>query len=153
VDVVVTHPYEHGHPDHDVASLAVHAGCALLEREHGAAPAIVEFASYHLDGSRLAFGEFFPAPRHPEHVARHDDADRARKARALRCFRTQHAIFGSMVAPDERFRAAPRYDFAQPAPPGAAWYDRLGWRITSAEWRRRAVRGLAELGLDPAPWR
>src|SRR6185503_8216928 len=55
--VILTHPFEGGHPDHDATSFAVHAGRALLGRSRphdgAAAPVILEMACYHAgsDGS------------------------------------------------------------------------------------------------------
>jgi hypothetical protein len=43
---------------------------------------------------------------------------------------------------------APVYDFSQPALPAVAFYDRLGWRMTSCRWRIHATAVLSELGLN-----
>src|SRR5919202_1691857 len=32
IEIVLTHPYEGGHPDHDATAFAVHAACRLLRR-------------------------------------------------------------------------------------------------------------------------
>jgi LmbE family N-acetylglucosaminyl deacetylase len=151
---VLTHPYEHGHPDHDAAAFAVHAACALLQRSGARAPLIVEFASYHLrNGPRngeLARGVFWPDSRRREWTATSSAATLARRSRALDCFVTQRHVLNEIAFAQERVRLAPAYDFAQPAPPGAALYDRYGWSLTSKVWRARAREALQALELKGA---
>ena len=36
----------------------------------------------------------------------------------------------------ERFRPTPGYDFSRPPHPGLLWYERLGWPLDGARWRR-----------------
>jgi LmbE family N-acetylglucosaminyl deacetylase len=145
---VFTHAFEHGHPDHDAASLAVHAACAILRRERGSAPVIIEFPSYHVRGNELVLGAFWSDPNCPECVLTLKPHERASKSRALSCFVTQRSILDQFPLGEERFRVAPLYDFSQPAPPVVAFYDRLGWPMTSCRWRLHATAGLYELGLN-----
>src|SRR5262249_51791723 len=53
-EVVLTHAYEGGHPDHDATAFAVHAACALLP----VAPPVWEFAGYHARHGKMTVGEF-----------------------------------------------------------------------------------------------
>jgi hypothetical protein len=55
------------------------------------------------------------------------------------------AAFGTEI---ERFREAPDYDFTQPPHQGELHYERLGWNITGALWRRYARAALDSFGLD-----
>ena len=65
-DIVLTHPYEGGHTDHDATAFAVHLACGLLRREGVEPPAVLEFTSYHsADGERVTH-DFIP----------HDGADK-----------------------------------------------------------------------------
>lgn len=144
--VVLTHAYEHGHPDHDTAALAVHAACALLATA-GAAPTVVEFPSYHLRRGGPRFGTFWPDAARRQWIAKLDVRERARKARALACFASQREMLGNFPIDVERFRRAPDYDFRVPAPPPCAWYDERQWPIDSPTWRRLARRGLREMGI------
>ncbi len=66
VGAVITHPYEHGHPDHDTAALAVALACRRVAAERGDVPARFEFASYHLRAGRPAYGAFWPDPTRRE---------------------------------------------------------------------------------------
>jgi LmbE family N-acetylglucosaminyl deacetylase len=134
--VVATHAYEGGHPDHDAVALAVAVAC---ERLGDAAPARVEFASYHLlDGERV-WARFWPDPDAPEHVRALDGEDLRRIDAALAAHASQAAVFDDWRPEVERWRAAPRYDFAVPPPPGECLYDRFGWALTSERWRALAT--------------
>jgi len=127
---VVTHPYEGGHPDHDAAAFAVRQAFA---------GEIVEFAAYHLDGKRV-WGRFWPDPEAPEHVRPLSAHERALVARAIDAHETQRDVTGGFRPATERWRPAPRYDFAAPPPTGEALYDGFGWALTSAKWRELAAR-------------
>lgn len=138
---VLTHPYEHGHPDHDSAAAAVHAACALLAPS-GTPPAILEFTSYHLTRHGARYGTFWRDPARRAWVATLEDDERERKARALACFRTQRDMLRNFPDDAERYRRAPDYDFHRRAPPRIAWYDALDWPINSRAWRRLARHAL-----------
>ncbi|HEX7129993.1 MAG TPA: PIG-L family deacetylase [Rhodanobacteraceae bacterium] len=148
--VVITHAYEHGHPDHDTCALAVHAACALLRRARLEAPAIIEFPSYHLRRGEWVAGEFWADAQRPERTALLDARERRDKARAIACFRTQRQTLSAFPLERERYRAAPAYDFCQPAPPRHAFYDSLGWGINSERWRRCAADALRAFDLAGA---
>lgn len=61
-EVIFTHPYEGGHPDHDACAFAVrHAVSACLGCT-GDGPQIVECGFYHAGGSGIETGSFLPAP-------------------------------------------------------------------------------------------
>lgn len=146
--VVITHPYEGGHPDHDAAAFAVHAACHLLPR--GEAPAIVEMALYHRGGGGLVRGDFLPADR-PATLLMLDARDGIRKQRMIDAFATQRWLLAAFPLDCERLRSAPKYDFRQPPHPGALHYETLGWDITGTRWRRYAAVALDRLGLGNVP--
>jgi N-acetylglucosamine malate deacetylase 2 len=149
---VVTHPYEHGHPDHDAAALAVWLACARLRAGGAEAPERLEFASYHSRAGRTVLAEFWPDPNAPEAELRLTESELARKRAAVDCFDTQKALGGRFPLTPERLRRAPGYDFAAPAPPGEAVYDRWGLAITSAEWRRLADEALRAEAEEQRAW-
>jgi LmbE family N-acetylglucosaminyl deacetylase len=151
--VVIGHPYEGGHPDHDATAFAVQLGCRRIERAGGIAPRILEFGSYHADpaGSgaprRL---EFLPAD--VEVITRPlDEGERRRKAAMLACYRSQGELLREFPADVERFRAAPPYDFSRPPHAGQLLYETFGWGATGAAWRRAAIEALEELDQGPRP--
>lgn len=152
-DVVVTHPYEGGHPDHDAVAFAVHAAVAL---HRGARPAIVEMASYHRAGGALAAATFLSdgsatsvarsaCGRRREGVL--DDAARARRRAMLEAFASQRDVLASFESPVEPLRCAPGYDFTCPPHAGALHYELLPFGWTGQRWRDLAAEALRELGM------
>jgi LmbE family N-acetylglucosaminyl deacetylase len=139
VEIVVTHPYEHGHPDHDTCAMATHLARDWLGTR-GRAPMLLEFASYHLAYGKGVPGYFWSEPGRPEFRVEMTDEDVRRKRAAVACHRTQLRLLSRYPIEREIVRAAPDYDFSRPAPPGEAVYDRFGWAITSAIWRAEAAR-------------
>lgn len=146
-EVVLTHPYEGGHPDHDSLAFAVHAAVALLRRAGARAPEIAEFASYHADGDGLATGTFLPRARFTEWTVVLSPAERVMKRRMLDAHASQRETLSQFGVETERFRPAPRYDFTAPPHPGPPWYERFEWGCTGAEWRHRAAQAIRALGL------
>lgn len=142
MDAVVTHPYEHGHPDHDTAALAVFLACRRLAAS-GDVPERFEFASYHLRDGRAIFGEFWDDRDRPETIIELDPGEWEAKRAAIECFRTQRGTLDAFPLSPERIRCAPDYDFAAPAPSGQALYDAWGWAMTSSRWREHAAAALA----------
>jgi LmbE family N-acetylglucosaminyl deacetylase len=128
--MVVTHAFEHGHPDHDAAALAVALACAALPDP----PRRIEFAGYHLAGEREVYGRFRGHPAAPETVLPFDVAACRRKIAALACFRSQAEVLARFPVAPEIVRPAPAYDFTEPIPAGAALYDRWGWNLDSRRW-------------------
>jgi len=146
--VVITHPYEGGHPDHDATAFAVHLACRLIEREGGPLPALVEMTSYHNRGGALAAGEFLPGNAStPVSTASLDDRERDLKRRMFACFRTQASVLSQFPIETERFRPAPRYDFSKPPHPGILFYEQHPWGMTGSRFRSCAAETLQELQL------
>lgn len=141
---VITHPYEGGHPDHDVCALLVQCACEQLHRASRSAPVRLEFASYHARDGETARGVFWPAAGCAERVVPLDAQQLARKRAALAQFATQRKVIAAFPIDPERLRPAPRYDFTRPPPPGEVLYDRFRWRITGESWRQHA-RAVLEL--------
>ena len=128
----ITHAFEHGHPDHDTASVAV----ALASLRLGiSAPERFEFAGYHLSDDGPVFGAFWPGGQDFSLQLAPDELER--KRRAIAAFESQHQTLAHFPLAPERFRRAPEYDFTAAAPPGRALYDLYGWDITSQLWRSR----------------
>jgi LmbE family N-acetylglucosaminyl deacetylase len=145
--VVLTHPYEGGHPDHDAAAFAVRAACTLLEREGGEAPAVLEFTSYFAWGGGMAVGTFAGGDAQPSVAIDLAGAELERKWRMLACFGSQRATLAQFPVAPERFRVAPAYDFTRPPHPGELYYERFEWGTTGVAWRSRAAGALDALGL------
>lgn len=146
--VVLSHPYEGGHPDHDAAAFAVHAACKLIALAGEAPPQVIEFACYYADGGSMTTGEFLPSNEMPAftHVLREDQ--RALKARMLDCFVTQARTLRSFGTTHERFRTAPSYRFTAPPHAGGLLYERFDWGLDGPEWRALAWSALHELRIE-----
>jgi len=149
-DVVITHPYEGGHPDHDAVAFAVHAAVRLHTSARGVAPPIAEMSSYHAsrEGEALEAACFLPSlesPCNARHEGRLDERPRARKRAMLDAFVTQADILASFDTLAEPLRCAPAYDFVRPPHPGTLHYERLAFGWTGERWRALAREALAAL--------
>jgi LmbE family N-acetylglucosaminyl deacetylase len=147
--VIITHPYEGGHPDHDTAALVARLSVQIV-RQNLNAPDILEMTSYHsADGKRVAGhfvnsppllgGDFEPAVRltlSPE--------ERMRKARMLGCYVSQWHILSDFPLEPEQLRPAPVYDFARSPHEGQLWYESLHWPLSGIRWRELASQVLAQ---------
>jgi LmbE family N-acetylglucosaminyl deacetylase len=133
-EVVLTHPYEGGHPDHDAVAFAVHAAVAALSREGRASPVVIEFASYHASGDSWIFSEFLPAPNAVKRVIRLTPEGQALKQRLLAGYHSQAERLKSVPLEQECFRLAPTYDFTHPPHDGPILYERYSWGMTVREW-------------------
>jgi LmbE family N-acetylglucosaminyl deacetylase len=150
-EVVLTHSYEGGHPDHDAVAFAAHAAGALLRRQGGRDLAIVEMPFYRLDGEEWAVQRFPPEPDTLEAMLALDDRDRAVKRQMLDAHRTQAEMLLRFGLDAERFRVAPDHDFAVLPNGGRLLYERYGWGMTGSRWLSLVGAASAELGLDRRP--
>jgi LmbE family N-acetylglucosaminyl deacetylase len=129
-DLVLTHAYEGGHPDHDAVAFAV---AAARGRMRGRAPLVIEM----------------PLHGQPDVTAarlRLNAAERVRKARMLAEFATQQERLVGFGVRDEVYRPAPAHDFTRP--PLAPLYDGNDWGITGGRFAELARAARGELGLD-----
>ncbi len=134
--MILTHPYEGGHPDHDSAAFAVHHAAAAFR------PQVIEFTSYHATATGRETGRFLPFSSCPEQVTQLTDTERARKKAMFDCHHTQADVLTWFSLDEERFRPAPRYDFTQAPHEGTLHYEQFGWGITGAMWREAAREAL-----------
>jgi LmbE family N-acetylglucosaminyl deacetylase len=146
--LLLTHPYEGGHPDHDATAFAAHAACRLLERAGEPAPALVEMTSYHNGPGGIQPGVFLPAAGCEETSLVLSNAERAFKQRLLECFPTQRQTLQYFSTDVEKFRRAPRYDFTRPPHDGTLFYEQFSWGMTGHRFRALAGAAMHELGLS-----
>jgi N-acetylglucosamine malate deacetylase 2 len=150
-EVVLSHAYEGGHPDHDASAFIVHAAVALLRARGSSAPAIVEMAGYRrrADGERAC--AFLPRPDGAEDgaVMLELTAEELRwKAELIAGFTTQRETLGGFPVEGEGYRPAPAYDFRQPPHAGKLHYENYPWGMTGERFRELAADALRELGLE-----
>lgn len=150
-EVVFTHPYEGGHPDHDAAAFAVHMAADLLERAGDTRPLIVEAPFYHAGPSGIETGKFLksPAPQ-PLMAYRLTEDERGRKDALLACFGTQTETLRYFDLQYERYRVAPQYNFLRPPHPGSAFYDSFPWGMSSNRFCELAAEAQTQLERDLA---
>lgn len=146
-EVLISHPYEGGHPDHDSTAFVAHAACALAARDGAAVPLRIEMASYHAGPGHPVYGDFLARDDAPATEIRLDAAGRALRRRLLDCHESQRRTLSVFPDDVERFRPAPNYDFAMPPHPGRLHYEHYDWGMTGARWRDLAMEALSELGL------
>ena len=146
-DVLISHPYEGGHPDHDATALAVHAALVLAHRAGRLTPALLEFASYHERDGELVTGAFIPRPSSGEQALALDEPARALKAAMLRCHESQAQMLRQFALDVERFRVAPRYDFTA-RPHDALYYERFDWGMTGERFVCIARAALSALRIE-----
>jgi LmbE family N-acetylglucosaminyl deacetylase len=129
-DLIITHAYEGGHPDHDAAALAVARVRARIP--------VLEMALYHGAGGALVAGDFIErAPRVRYALS---DAERARRRGLLESYVSQRAVLAPFLnLATECFRPARTYDFTRPPHDGSLHYERLGMKPTPAAWRTLAL--------------
>jgi hypothetical protein len=141
-EIVLTHPYEGGHTDHDATAFAVHLACGVLRREGVPAPIVLELTSYHNRDGRRVHSEFLPFWPVPTRRVDLPHEAQLLKARMFRYFTTQQKVLSAFPLNVERFRIAPRYIFTVPPHEGPLDYERYCTTISGAEWRANAEKAL-----------
>ena len=142
IHIVITHAYEGGHPDHDAVAFCVHAARDLLARETRVVE-IIEMPLYRLEGDGMLTQSFSSMPQAgPETCIRLSASAQDEKRRLLDSYQTQRNMVSIFKLDAERFRLAPRYDFAALPNGGRVLYEAHDWGLSGAEWI-----GLAEVSL------
>lgn len=141
-DVVLTHPYEGGHSDHDATAFAVHLAAGIIRREGGSAPVILELTSYHNSNGERVRGRFIPRDGVRVRTIVLNEEQRSLKSSMLKTFTSQLDVVDKFSVQLERFRVAPRYLFTEPPHEGVLDYERFCVSITGQEWRQMAAKAL-----------
>jgi LmbE family N-acetylglucosaminyl deacetylase len=145
VQVVLTHAYEGGHPDHDATAFAVRGAAVLITDAGGIEPVVLEMAGYHAGEGRLVTHDFIPGGDEGLTI-KLDKGRQALKRRMLACHASQSPTLAQFGVEVERYRPAARYDFTAPPHEGQLWYEKFDWGMTGVRWRTLASEALAELG-------
>jgi LmbE family N-acetylglucosaminyl deacetylase len=141
-DVILTHPYEGGHSDHDSTAFVVQLAAGILQKEGVIAPTILELTSYHNYAGRRRLFDFLPYGDLPLRTLLLSTEARSMKRRMFDAFESQQALLKTIPIKVERFRQAPRYLFTVPPHDGELDYERACNRLTGAEWRVEAEKAL-----------
>jgi LmbE family N-acetylglucosaminyl deacetylase len=150
-EVLITHSYEGGHPDHDSAALIASLAVNSLLNKSKAAPELLEMTSYHARNGRCLMGEFLPeSAAQPglseELIIQLSPEEVTRKKHIIDCYESQRSVLQNFPLDPERLRLAPQYDFSKPPHSGKLWYEQMGWPITGQRWRELAVQAIGEFG-------
>jgi LmbE family N-acetylglucosaminyl deacetylase len=127
IQVVFTHPYEGGHPDHDALAFLVSRVVDASRR--------YEFASYHLGLTGRMVGRFCQDEAYPAFDRTIHGNALARKTSAFAAYASQRGIGAWFDLTRETYRRAPIYDMTAMPPPGRCLYERKRF-MASAVWRQ-----------------
>lgn len=127
-EVILTHPYEGGHPDHDACAFAVHHAVQIAQ---GRTPKIIECAFYHAGPQGIETGVFLHEGSSRPAVLELSPGEQRLKQRLLDCYATQRETLQYFPTDRESFRLAPEYDFSQPPHPGRLFYEDFPWGMTA----------------------
>ena len=144
-EIVITHAYEGGHPDHDSAAVVARIAGSSIEPS----PIVVEMTSYHARDGRCVTGEFLNSDSTSELCFELSNGDRDRKRRMMDAYASQRLVLESFPVDCERLRLAPQYNFSEPPHVGNLWYECMGWPMNGARWRELATSALADLQEHP----
>jgi len=144
-DIVVTHAYEGGHPDHDATAFATHAAMRLMQRNGFKPPVLFEMGLHPSEDFKAKVPDFLPGAELETTTLLLDDRARELKQRMFACFETQRESLEASPIGPEKFRQPIAYDFSSPPQAGKLHYEKFAWAPTSGEWQSLACAALADL--------
>jgi LmbE family N-acetylglucosaminyl deacetylase len=144
-DIVVTHPYEGGHPDHDATAFATHAALRLMKKSGLRPPVLFEMALHPGEDFKARVPEFLPGASRETTTLLLDERATKLKRRMFDCFETQRESLAVSPFGPEKFRQSALYDFTAPPHDGKLLYENFDWAPSSEEWQALAHEALAEL--------
>jgi N-acetylglucosamine malate deacetylase 2 len=144
-DIVVTHPYEGGHPDHDATAFATHSALRLMQDNGLKPPVLFEMALHPSSDFKSKLPEFLPGVDGETTTLLLDDRARELKRRMFECFETQRECLRASPMGPERFRKPATYNFTTSPNGGKLHYENFDWAPSGSEWRSLAREALADL--------
>jgi LmbE family N-acetylglucosaminyl deacetylase len=144
-DIVVTHPYEGAHPDHDATAFATHAAMRLMEQNGFKPPVLFEMALHPSTDFKAKVPEFLPGLKGETTTLLLDERAQDLKQRMFACFETQRKSLVVSPFGPEKFRPPPNYDFSAPPQYGKLYYENFEWALRSNDWQSLARKALADL--------
>ena len=144
-DIVVTHPYEGGHPDHDATAFATHAALRLMKENGFRPPVLFEMALHPSEDFKAKLPEFLPGSERETTTLLLDERAQKLKRRMFACFETQRESLEVSPVGPEKFRQPSAYDFSAPPQDGKLHYENFDWALRSDEWQSLASKALDDL--------
>jgi LmbE family N-acetylglucosaminyl deacetylase len=142
-EIVLTHAYEGGHPDHDSVAFACHMAHRMCRPETGFA--LCEFTGYHRRTGGIEISRFLYGDEDDQFTYALSPEEQDVKTRMIETFITQSKTLQPFLPPEvETFRIAPQYDFTRPPHAGKLWYENFNWGVDGATWREMASQTLTE---------
>jgi LmbE family N-acetylglucosaminyl deacetylase len=150
LQVIVTHAYEGGHPDHDAAAFAVHAACRLTAMCGSELPEVIEMAGYHSGPRGMVTGQFQPSDgsEAQAETIELNSEEQSFKSRLLESFVSQKDTLAAFPTVRERFRPSPDYDFTAPPGPDTLLYEQFPWGMSGIRFRQLVRCAMDQLGLE-----
>lgn len=148
-DIVVTHPYEGGHPDHDATAFATHTALRLMKESGLRPPVLFEMALHPSEDFKAKLPEFLPGSERETTILLLDKQAAELKRRMFDCFESQRESLEVSPVGPEKFRQPAAYDFSVPPQEGKLHYENFAWAPRSDEWQSLASRALADLFPRP----
>ncbi|KMQ50188.1 putative LmbE-like protein [Chitinispirillum alkaliphilum] len=145
IDVVFTHPYEGGHPDHDTASFALWAAKKLLRSDMFRS---FEFTSYFGVHGALCTNRFLGSQANMYATVELTEGELKSKRRMVECFPSQKAMLNQFDLSTEQFRETPRYRYLLPPHSGTLFYEYLDWGVSGRRWRAKAEEAMHLFGIE-----
>jgi LmbE family N-acetylglucosaminyl deacetylase len=136
-DILVTHAFEGGHPDHDACALAADLACKRLTRAGLPVPLRLEFPLYAKADEGVRLLAFDPDDG-AHWTFELSPTEREKKRYALRAFESQRDVVASFPLTVEALRPTADHDFKRVRSPDALLYPQH-----AATWAAAAVRALA----------
>lgn len=144
-NIVVTHPYEGAHPDHDATAFATHAALRLMKKNGFRPPVLFEMALHPSSDWKAKVPEFLPGVDGETTTLLLDESAQKLKQRMFACFESQRASLEVSPLGPEKFRQPPVYDFNEPPKDGKLHYENLNVGLSGEEWQQLAGNALQEL--------
>jgi LmbE family N-acetylglucosaminyl deacetylase len=144
-DIVVTHPYEGGHPDHDATAFAAHAALRLMKQNGFEPPVLFEMALHPSEDFKAKVPEFLPGTKRETTTLLLDEEAQKLKRQMFECFQTQRQSLEVSPVGPEKFRQPSAYDFTVPPQNGKLHYENFDWAPSRKEWQSLACKALADL--------
>lgn len=144
-DIVVTHPYEGGHPDHDATAFATHAALRLIKENGFRPPVLFEMALHPSEDFQAKLPEFLPGSERETTTLVLDERAQKLKQRMFACLETQRESLEVSPVGPEKFRQPTAYDFSAPPQAGKLHYENFAWAPRVKEWQSLASKALADL--------
>lgn len=145
VDIVITHPYEGGHPDHDATAFATHAALQLVQRNGFKPPSLFEMALHPGKDEISKLPEFLPGAGGETTTLVLDERATKLKRQMFECLESQRRSIQASPVGWEKFRPPPAYDFSVPPHEGRLHYENFDWAPSSNEWQLSARKALMDL--------